>query len=175
MEESKQVSAGATETERAQGSDKDVGHIFVYGTLRTAYGRLPPSVRKLRPPQVLQGANRWVCEATISNFALYDLGYYPGVVPGTGAVTGDVFRVDCSELPELDEYEGIYDAQYEDNDGIFEYKRIAVDATTKGTEHHMMGKVRAWLYVLNVPLATDAVLVPDGDYVSHCERQLSGQ
>ncbi|GDX07453.1 gamma-glutamylcyclotransferase [Buttiauxella sp. A111] len=45
---------------------------------------------------------QWLGEHHVENYALYSLGHYPGVVPGEGAVVGEVYRIDASTLSELD-------------------------------------------------------------------------
>ncbi|OAT27705.1 uncharacterized UPF0131 family protein [Buttiauxella brennerae ATCC 51605] len=45
---------------------------------------------------------QWLGDHHVENYALYSLGHYPGVVPGEGAVAGEVYRIDASTLSELD-------------------------------------------------------------------------
>ncbi|BDH47414.1 gamma-glutamylcyclotransferase [Salmonella enterica subsp. enterica serovar Choleraesuis] len=65
--------------------------IFVYGSLRRE-----------------QGNSHWMTNAqllgafSIDDYQLYDLGHYPGAVPGPGSVYGEVYRIDASTLTELD-------------------------------------------------------------------------
>lgn len=65
--------------------------IFVYGSLRHK-----------------QGNSHWMTNAqwlgchTEPHFELYNLGHYPGAVPGEGSVKGEVYRIDASILAELD-------------------------------------------------------------------------
>ncbi|NDJ59142.1 gamma-glutamylcyclotransferase [Enterobacteriaceae bacterium 4M9] len=65
--------------------------IFVYGSLR----------RK-------QGNSHWMTNALLlgehceQGYQLYNLGHYPGAVPGDGSVNGEVYRIDASTLAELD-------------------------------------------------------------------------
>jgi len=65
--------------------------IFVYGSLR----------RKQGNSHWMTNA-QWLGEHHVENYALYSLGHYPGVVPGEGAVLGEVYRIDASTLSELD-------------------------------------------------------------------------
>lgn len=148
-------------------------HIFVYGTLRTAYSRLPWSIRSLRPPQVLQRPDQWVGTAVIDGFHLYDLGQYPGVVrsPDSSTVIGDVFRVNASDLPILDEYEGI---DFPDKDfPPQEYQRVTVNARLiEGGDGAIDKALVCWLYLYNWDMAPQAVHIKSGDYVEYCESRL---
>lgn len=148
-------------------------HIFVYGTLRTAYSRFPLSIRSLRPPQVLQRPDQWVGTAVIDGFHLYDVGEYPGVVrsPDSSPVIGDVFRVDASDLPILDEYEGI---DFPDKDfPPQEYQRVTVNARlTEGSNGALDKAMCCWLYLYNWDIPSQAVYIKSGDYVEYCENRL---
>ena len=64
---------------------------FVYGSLR----------RKLGTSHWMTNA-QWLGDHHVENYALYNLGHYPGVVPGEGSVVGEVYRIDASTLSELD-------------------------------------------------------------------------
>lgn len=104
------------------GQEEEVRYLFVYGTLRPSYMRLPTPVRRMRPPHVLDKHGKWVCEGTLDGYAVWDIGRYPGIVPTPDEIVrGDVFDVSSAlhMLELLDEYEGI--------GGIFErpfeYKR----------------------------------------------------
>ncbi|AYN27816.1 gamma-glutamylcyclotransferase [Buttiauxella sp. 3AFRM03] len=65
--------------------------IFVYGSLR----------RKQGNSHWMTNA-QWLGDHHVDNYALYNLGHYPGVVPGEGSVVGEVYRIDASTLSELD-------------------------------------------------------------------------
>ncbi|MCE0828297.1 MULTISPECIES: gamma-glutamylcyclotransferase family protein [Buttiauxella] len=65
--------------------------IFVYGSLR----------RKQGNSHWMTNA-QWLGDHHVENYALYNLGHYPGVVPGEGSVVGEVYRIDASTLSELD-------------------------------------------------------------------------
>lgn len=147
---------------------KKARHIFVYGTLRSAYSRLPPSSRALRPPQVLQAPNRWVGVATISGYKMYDIGIYPGVVPcddNTFKVIGDLYIVEDCELPLLDDYEGIFDH----DDDPKQYERISVTATLEknGEEEEIL----CWLYIYKWRLDSTR-FIEHGDYVKYCVSRM---
>lgn len=146
-------------------------HIFVYGTLRTSYTRLPLSVRALRPPQILQMRNQWVGTAFLAGYCLYDLGRYPGVIKHhsetatSPKVVGDVFLIDDSSLPLLDEFEGIS----EEIEHPHEYVRVPVNTILQNGE--ISQSVLCWLYLYNWPIPPNSILVQSGDYVLHCEQR----
>lgn len=145
-------------------------HIFVYGTLRTRYARLPMSIRHLQPPQVLQVPNRWLGVGTLSGYRIFDLGSYPGIIRNSSDtrlnsfVVGDIFEVDTTALPALDEYEGISD-QYE---RPHEYERIAVEVKLCGGEDEQK-YIYCWVYIYNWSVSSDAVFIDSGDYVQYWE------
>lgn len=70
-------------------------HLFIYGTL------LPG----LRLEAEMQGA-RFVCAAQVPG-RLVDVGRYPGLLPGEGHVTGEVYAVDDAHKARLDGVEGM--------------------------------------------------------------------
>lgn len=71
--------------------------LFLYGTLRQG----EPMFEQLR----LSDALEFVGETSFPG-ALYDLGDYPGAVPGDGLVAGELHRIrDPGILTALDEYE----------------------------------------------------------------------
>ena len=65
--------------------------IIVYGSLR----------RKQGNSHWMTNA-QWLGDHAIDGYELYNLGHYPGVVPGEGLVCCEVYRVDASTLGELD-------------------------------------------------------------------------
>lgn len=96
--------------------------IFVYGSLR----------RKQGNSHWMTNA-QWVGEYEVAGYQLYDLGYYPGAVTGTGKVFGEVYRIDAATLGEIDAL------RLADN----EYKRILIQ-TPFGS---------AWMYIYQRPVA----------------------
>lgn len=149
-------------------------HIFVYGTLRTRYSRLPSSVRRIQPPQILQIPNRWLGVGTLAGYRIFNLGSYPGVIrchsdtSMNSFVVGDVFEIDTSALSLLDEYEGISD-RYE---RPHEYVRVAVHVKFcdgEGESKH----VRCWVYVYNWSIPSNVVFIDSGDYVEYCEKRVT--
>ena len=65
--------------------------IIVYGSLR----------RKQGNSHWMTNA-QWLGDHQIPGYELYNIGFYPGVVPGEGAVYGEVYRIDAITLGELD-------------------------------------------------------------------------
>lgn len=65
--------------------------IFVYGSLR----------RKQGNSHWMTNA-QWLGDHNVNDYQLYNLGHYPGAVPGDGLVQGEVYRIDASTLAELD-------------------------------------------------------------------------
>ena len=75
---------------------KERYRVFVYGTL----------MRGERAHAFLSGA-RFVGEYCLKDYAMYDLGWYPGICPSPGdAVYGELYEVDGDMLREMDGYEG---------------------------------------------------------------------
>lgn len=70
--------------------------VFVYGTL----------MKGQRAHEYLQGAE-YVGAYRLTGYAMYDLGWYPGIVPEAGrTVYGEVYRVSDRILHAMDGYEG---------------------------------------------------------------------
>jgi gamma-glutamylcyclotransferase (GGCT)/AIG2-like uncharacterized protein YtfP len=113
---------------------RPIRHIVLYGTLRAghkAHARL-----KLRTALAYVG--RCTLEGT-----LYDLGRYPGFVPGAGRAEGAVYRIrDRAPLARLDAFEG-YDARNPARSrflrGVIQVSRALGSAV----------RVPAWIYVFN--------------------------
>lgn len=91
---------------------------------------------------------------------LYDLGEYPGAVPGTGTVHGELFRLrDPRVLELLDRYEG-FDPNCE-AESLFVRRPVHLRDPTDCT---------AWMYVYNRPI-TDHQRVPSGDWASYVRTE----
>ena len=73
--------------------------IFAYGTLMTGRRNYGSYLAPLEP----------ICEGTVSGYRLFDLGSYPGAIPGDGLVKGQVFLVNRAQFIRLDwlEEEGL--------------------------------------------------------------------
>ena len=72
-----------------------MAYLFVYGTLKRGGSR----------HSLLKGCP-FLGRALAKGFALYDLGAYPGMVPGDGVVRGEVYEIPEGLLRELDWVEG---------------------------------------------------------------------
>jgi len=71
-------------------------------------------------------------EYTLSGYALYDLGRYPGILAKAGEeVAGEVYRVSDDMLSAMDEYE--------DEGSLYHRRRV----TVTGEE----GSMEVWVYV----------------------------
>ncbi|WP_457756118.1 gamma-glutamylcyclotransferase family protein [Thermodesulfatator indicus] len=68
--------------------------VFVYGTLKKGF----------RLHRYLKDA-KFLGKACLSGYDMYDLGWYPGIVPGPGTVYGEVYEIDLKTLFILDEVE----------------------------------------------------------------------
>lgn len=73
--------------------------LFVYGTLRNFH----PNSQRFG----LAGSCEVYEGVKLPGFDLFNLGWYPGIKPGTGTVVGDVFFVPDDKYPALDQYEGV--------------------------------------------------------------------
>ena len=70
--------------------------VFVYGTLKRG-GALHHALE----------SSEFLAVGALPNYALHDLGWFPGIVPEEGTLTrGELFRVDEETLADLDQIEG---------------------------------------------------------------------
>jgi gamma-glutamylcyclotransferase (GGCT)/AIG2-like uncharacterized protein YtfP len=77
---------------------RSIRHIVLYGTLRSGY----EAHARLKLRMALEYVGTCALEGT-----LYDLGRYPGYVPGPGRAEGEVYRIrDHALLTRLDAFEG---------------------------------------------------------------------
>lgn len=91
---------------------------------------------------------------------LYDLGRFPGAVPGHGTVHGELLRLrDPQVWARLDRYEG-YDADRED-DSLFVRRRIDLISPPDWT---------AWVYWFSGD-PTGRPQVESGDWAAHVEGE----
>ena len=71
-------------------------NVFVYGTLMRGEGAHSYLAKA-----------EFVGEYRLPDYAIYDLGWYPGIRPKKGSVVyGEVYAVDDRMLAEMDRYEG---------------------------------------------------------------------
>jgi gamma-glutamylcyclotransferase (GGCT)/AIG2-like uncharacterized protein YtfP len=103
--------------------------LFAYGTLRDPRQRAA----------VLNGmASRALGRGTVAG-TLYNLGSYPGLLPGGDRVPGVVIELDAdAALARLDEFEGV-------PDGLYVRERTTVHLNAGGV-------VEAWVYRYNRPV-----------------------
>ncbi len=134
----------------------DPRYLFVYGTLMsgapTALGR----AQRLR----LARESDSLGPASIAHARLYDLGRYPGAVPGGGEddlVHGEAVLLSTSgpTLAWLDAYEGIAADKHEQN----EYQRTVREVRLAGGE-----SFNAWVYLLRAVPAR-AKRIADGRWM----------
>jgi gamma-glutamylcyclotransferase (GGCT)/AIG2-like uncharacterized protein YtfP len=110
--------------------------LFAYGTLMRGYAL----------HDVLAGGATFLGVGSVSG-CLLDLGRYPGLVEGSGRVSGEVYRLDDPQLlPVLDREEG------------YNFERRRAIVTLAGGR-----RARAWLYRYRGPRAR-ATAITDGDY-----------
>jgi gamma-glutamylcyclotransferase (GGCT)/AIG2-like uncharacterized protein YtfP len=131
-------------------TDRDCKHLFVYGTLRTAFQNR--FARRLSEEAVLLGQGR-------IRGRLYDLGEYPGArlsAEGDEWVIGEVFVLaDAFFLPELDAYEGC------GRNDTPPHQFTRVQSTTVMEDG---SNVCAWLYEYKGATAEDRHIA-SGDYL----------
>ena len=116
--------------------------LFIYGTLMPGL-RLEAEMQGAQPlgPARVQGR-------------LVDVGRYPGLIPGEGLVTGEVYRVDDAQLARLDEVEDVVPGDR----AVSQYWRERVlvqDGTLAGQQ--------VWTYVYNQPI-DGLTPIAHGDY-----------
>ncbi len=129
--------------------------LFVYGTL------LPGLCRHAAMAGAVRRGSVWI-EAR-----LFDLGAYPGIVPGAGRVAGELYEVDEALLSRLDVVE-----EYTPDvpaDSLYLRRRVTVHGLAGGEP------LSAWAYIYN--RAVDGcVPIVHGDYRRHLrERESRGR
>lgn len=132
--------------------------LFVYGTLRSSCNH--PMHRKLLRNASLLG------NASLSG-RLYDLGNYPGLIPGSNArytVQGELYQLVNPGLllATLDRYEGCHSRA----SGPPEYRREILEVNDHSGESCM-----AWVYVYNWPVKKQQ-LIRSGDYLIRRSRSV---
>ena len=70
--------------------------VFVYGTLMQGRSN----------HDYYLGGKEMIDDATLDGFDMYDIGSFPGIVPGDGVVKGELYEVSEKELASLDYLEG---------------------------------------------------------------------
>jgi gamma-glutamylcyclotransferase (GGCT)/AIG2-like uncharacterized protein YtfP len=113
---------------------RPIRHIVFYGTLRAGY--------KAHARLGLGSALVYAGKCRLQG-KLYNLGRYPGFVPGTARAEGEVYRIsDPAVLARLDAFEG-YDPR---KPGRSRYLRKIVSVPRA---HGSAVRVPAWIYVFN--------------------------
>lgn len=91
---------------------------------------------------------------------LFDLGAYPGLVPGDGVVTAELYRIDDpAVLADLDAFEGCDDGDPEATG----FRRVRVPVALETGE-----VAQAWIYVYRGSLS-DASMIPSGSWRCHVQ------
>ena len=73
--------------------------LFVYGTLRAAHQNSANFG--------LAGQCDVITDVVLPGYNIFDLGWFPGIRPGSGSVVGDLFMVPDKLWERLDAYEGV--------------------------------------------------------------------
>ena len=107
--------------------------VVVYGTLMS----------RGRANWMLQRST-FLRQVDLPGFVMYDLGAFPAVVPGYGAVRGELWHVPEDVLERLDRYEGV--------PTLYRRERIRV------------GQSDAWMWVWAGDVPAKARMVPDGTW-----------
>ena len=120
--------------------------IFVYGLLRPGF----------EGAELLGNAQSLGAATVVGQ--LYDLGGFPGLVPGDGLVHGEVCRVDADRLPALDRFE---DYDPDDPEGSL-YVRVTSNAWLEATGDAL--SVQVYQYNRHV---SPTGRIMDGDYAGY--------
>lgn len=120
-------------------------YLFVYGTLKRG--------TETEMHQLLARYADYLGEGTFQG-TLYNIDYYPGVVPSDDPddqVHGEVYRLQGPELvlPQLDDYEGITDS----SERPTEYIRRRHPVRLKRGE-----ELSCWIYIYNWPIEEHEVI-----------------
>lgn len=119
--------------------------LFTYGTLRAAHRN--SSLNGLTPDKLVE------TDVTLNDFAIFNLGWFPGIRPKTGCITkGDVWSVTDADLPRLDQYEGVPHL----------YTRETV-------QHPTLGEVLVYVYARQADV-DPSIVIEDGDWLKQQER-----
>jgi gamma-glutamylcyclotransferase (GGCT)/AIG2-like uncharacterized protein YtfP len=117
--------------------------LFTYGTLMSGQ----------RGQQLLASSEFVETAATIAQYTLLDMGWYPALCEGgTSRVIGEVFQVSLAQLKEIDEYEGC--------PGLYQRKAIELE-----NGQSVLG------YVLPRQNVGDGVVIADGDWRAYGARR----
>jgi len=90
---------------------------------------------------------------------LYDLGEYPGLTPGEGTVTGELYEViDPQGLRLLDEYEAYY--EHDAVRSLFVRRQVRL----------IEPELECWVYLYNQPVDGKS-RIPAGNWTEHLRRE----
>ena len=133
-----------------------VRHIVFYGTLASGERKHA----ELGLPRALTALGRRSLGGT-----LYDLGAFPGMVPGSGRVAVELYRIDdFSLLRWLDQYEGF---EPKDPGGSLFVRRCVEVARFRNAGGPT---IPAWVYFYNGPVDGAAVVV-SGSWKGHRQQR----
>ena len=120
-------------------------HFFVYGTLKEG-GHFAPEFDPFRVRSKV---------ATIKGYDLFNLGWFPGIVPGDGEVVGEVHEYENLDFVgrRFDGIEGYSEAR--EDSSLYLRRRVTV-VTEDGEE------VEANVYLFNKSVPADAEKIEDG-------------
>jgi gamma-glutamylcyclotransferase (GGCT)/AIG2-like uncharacterized protein YtfP len=124
----------------------DAVNIFVYGTLRPPQEATPADDSRYYPAVVDYLIEH--CPATLPGAVLFDMGAFPGALPGEGVLHGDLLRTKPEALSVLDRIEG--------HPTFFRREQATVE-----TDH---GPVEAWIYWAPAALTVGRRQISGGDW-----------
>ncbi len=119
-------------------------NVFVYGSLRRGFCN----------HRVMAGAKFLGPGVTQADFAMVDLGRYPGVIRGDAAVAGEVFAVPNQLMGRLD--------RLEENGRVYQRELTPITMAS--------GKICAWIYVYLLARGRAKTVRPRGGVVTWCEH-----
>ena len=127
-------------------------HVFVYGTLRRGEQR---DINRLLPAPV------WVGSGHVRG-TLYDLGSYPGLVPGAGGlVIGEIYQVTAALERLLDEIEEVWPQD------SGEYTRSQVPVALLAASVGAAQEQVCLVYAVNPARTEGKPLIASGDWVQY--------
>ncbi len=108
-------------------------NLFVYGTL----------MKNNRKGQTYLDDAKFLGEYTLKGYALYDLGYYPGIVEDNNEmVKGELYAVSVDKLPDIDSYEGEGDLYKRKSVQVYSEDNGVFDSFVYVYNHSTAGKVK---------------------------------
>lgn len=130
-------------------------NVFVYGTLREGHGN-----------------NRWLCgaekvaKAMLLGYRMYSCGGFPAIVKGSGAVVGEIYRIETvDQQSSIDNLEG-YDRGGSDN--TFYDVDVVNPVIGIGTQGEITKECE--VYVFNEWTDGEDSYIPSGDWEEHAGR-----